>query len=629
MPDDVFLLALVHLVAAVLMVPLAKRLGLGSVLGYLLAGVLIGPSVLDLVGDQGSDLMHFAEFGVVLMLFLIGLELEPRSVWRLRGPILGLGGAQVVLTTAAITGGLMLGDLEWRPALAIGMTLALSSTALVLQSLNEKGLMRTSGGRSAFAVLLLQDIAVIPMLAALPLLADREVAGAAEAAGAHGGIPIEALPAWASALAVVGAIAAIVLFGRFLLRPVLGQIARSGLPEMFTAAALLLVIGIAELMSVVGLSPALGTFVAGVVLAGSEYRHQLEGDIQPFKGLLLGLFFIAVGSSIDFELVSSELGLILGLVVLLAAVKLLVLLGLGRLFRLGTDQNLLFSFALAQGGEFAFVLTSFALQSDVLSEEVGARLMAVVALSLALAPLLMLLEERLLRPRLGTLEAAAPEHDDVHGANPVIIAGFGNFGQMVGRLLRASGVEATVLDVDSDRVEVLRALGFQVFYGDATREDLLRSAGAAGARLLVVAMDTREKNLALVRCARRHFPGLVILARATSREAAYELYEEGVEHVYRHTLDTALVAGREALELLGFRAHQALRAAQTLRRHDEAAVRELVGLRHDPGRYLSLARQHIGDLEELLRRDLEEDGARLHEGWDRLEQERASAPGEP
>ena len=371
MPDDVFLLALVHLAAAVLMVPLAKRLGLGSVLGYLLAGVLIGPSVLDLVGDQGSDLMHFAEFGVVLMLFLIGLELEPRSVWRLRGPILGLGGAQVVLTTAAITGGLMLGDLEWRPALAIGMTLALSSTALVLQSLNEKGLMRTSGGRSAFAVLLLQDIAVIPMLAALPLLADREVAGAAEAAGAHGGIPIEALPAWASALAVVGAIAAVVLFGRFLLRPVLGQIARSGLPEMFTAAALLLVIGIAELMSVVGLSPALGTFVAGVVLAGSEYRHQLEGDIQPFKGLLLGLFFIAVGSSIDFELVSSELGLILGLVVLLAAVKLLVLLGLGRLFRLGTDQNLLFSFALAQGGEFAFVLFSFAAQQNVLQSRWG------------------------------------------------------------------------------------------------------------------------------------------------------------------------------------------------------------------------------------------------------------------
>ncbi len=613
---DFLLSALVYLGAAVVAVPLAKRVGLGSVLGYLIAGITIGPFGLHLVGEEGQDLLHFAEFGVVLMLFLIGLELEPTSVWRMRGPILGLGGSQVVITSALFAIALHWMGLPWNAAVALGMTVSLSSTALVLQTLNEKGLMRTAGGRSAFAVLLFQDIAVIPMLAVMPLLAT----GASAAAGAADHGPdakwIDTLPAWASAVVVLGAMSAIVLAGRFLLRPAFRFIARSGLPEMFTAAALLLVIGIAELMTLVGLSPALGTFVAGVVLAGSEYRHQLEGDIQPFKGLLLGLFFIAVGSSIDFALIGEEFGVISGLVALLIVTKLFLLLGLGRLFKLGTDQNLLMSFSLAQGGEFAFVLTSFALQSGVVTDDLAARTIAVVALSLALTPIVMLLNERFLMPRVGTREKAPGLSEDIHQANPVIIAGFGNFGQVVGRLLLANGVDATLLDVDSERVELLRNLGFQVYYGDATREDLLRNAGAEEAKLLVVAIDSSAKALELVRCAKRHFPHLELLVRATSREAAYQLIEEGVEHVYRHTLDTALVAGKDTLRMLGHRAYQVERSAHTFRRHDEAAIRELARLRHDRQQYVTLARKRIRDLEQILRSDREDSALWSDFGWD-------------
>lgn len=623
--------AFVYLLAAVVAVPLARRLGLGAVLGYLLAGVAIGPFGLGLLGREGESVMHVAEFGVVMMLFVIGLELQPSLLWRLRAPILGLGGLQVAVTTAvfaAIAGAL---GLEWRAALAVGMILSLSSTAMVLSTLAEKGLMKTEGGQSAFSVLLFQDIAVIPMLALFPLLAAAHPAPAG--GDGHGGAQtwVSGLPAWAQTVAVLAAVAAVVLGGRFVMRPVFRVIGRSRSREIFTAAALLLVVGIALLMTRVGLSPALGTFLAGVVLAESEYRHELESDLEPFEGLLLGLFFIAVGATIDFARVAAQPLAIAGLVAGLVAVKLVVLLVLARAFRLSRDQGLLFAFALPQVGEFAFVLLSFAEQEGVLGAAVTAPLVAAVALSMALTPLLMLLNERVIQPRLGPGAAPAREADRVaHAEHPVLIAGFGAFGATVGRLLAANGVGTTVLDIDSDRVELLRSLGLRVYYGDATRHELLRAAGAERARLLVLALDTPERTRELADAARKHFPHLTILARAFDWDDAHDLIASGVTHVYRESLDSSLRMGETALSLLGFRAHQAHRAAQKFRRHDEDSVRELTESRDDRSRYLGAARRRIADLEQMLLADLE--GAELDRdaGWDpeslREEVRRTAAP---
>jgi monovalent cation:proton antiporter-2 (CPA2) family protein len=613
-----FFQAVVYLGAAVVAVPLAKRLGLGSVLGYLIAGIGIGPFGLALVGTEGQDVMHFAEFGVVMMLFLIGLELQPALLWRMRGPILGLGGLQVTITTAALAGLGVAFGLPWQMALACGMTLALSSTAIVLQTLNEKGLLKTDGGQGSFAVLLFQDIAVIPMLAMLPLLATTagQLGHGPATGGGHGGNWVEGLPAWGKTLAVLGAVVAIVFVGRFLTRPVFRFIARTRLRETFTAAALLLVIGIALLMTRVGLSPALGTFLAGVVLANSEYRHELETDIEPFKGLLLGLFFIAVGASIDFHLIASKPSLVLGLVGVLIVVKFAVLFVLGRVFKMGLDQNLLFAFALAQGGEFAFVLFSFASQNSIIREDVTDTLIAVVALSMALTPLAMLFNTKVLQPRVGTREREVRKADTVDQESPVIIAGFGRFGHIVGRLLLANGIEATFLDVDSDHVELLRGIGLKVFYGDASRPDLLMAAGAARAKLLVLAIDDPERTLDIVNSAKKHFPQLTILARAHGRAHAYELVDAGVDHIYRETLDTSLRVGIDAMRLLGFRSHQAHRAARKFRKLDEASVRELGSMRHDRRAYLNRAREMIRDLESIMQADLAGIDHQRDSAWD-------------
>ena len=610
--------AFVYLAAAVVAVPVAQRLGLGSVLGYLLAGVAIGPFGLALLGTGGQDVMHVAEFGVVLMLFVIGLELQPALLWQLRGPIVGLGGLQVSLTTVLVASLAVAAGLQWREALAVGMTLSLSSTAIVLQTLNEKGLLKTAGGQGSFAILLFQDIAVIPMLALFPLLALPGGPGGTVEHGevAHGATLVSALPAWAQTLAVLGAVAAVVVGGRFMVRPLFRALARTRLREIFTAAALLLVVGIALLMTQVGLSPALGTFVAGVVLATSEYRHELESDIEPFKGLLLGLFFIAVGASIDFALIVSRPLLIAGLVAAIIAVKFGVLLALARLFRLGTGQALLLAFALPQVGEFAFVLFSFAGQHGVLGPEVTAPLVAVVALSMALTPLALLINERLVQPRIGTRREAGRDADAVHEENPVLIAGFGGFGATVGRLLRANGIATTVLDHDSDRVDLLRRLGLTVYYGDATRHDLLHAAGAARAQLLVIALDTPAKTLTLVHTARRHFPQLKILARAFDWIDAHNLYAAGVEHVYREALDTSLRMGTDALRLLGFRAHHAHRSAQRFLRYDEQSVRELTERRSDGAVYIDAARARIEELERVLLADLSGPGLDRDAGWD-------------
>jgi monovalent cation:proton antiporter-2 (CPA2) family protein len=608
-----FFQAFVYLCAAVIAVPVAKRLGLGSVLGYLLAGMVIGPFGLQLIGAEGEDVMHFAEFGVVMMLFLIGLELQPSLLWRMRGPILGLGGLQVLATTAVIAIlGLLLG-LPWRSALAVGMILSLSSTAIVLQTLAEKGLLETDGGQSAFSVLLFQDIAVIPMLAVLPLLGTGT---SDQGTAADPSTWVETLPAWGQTVAVLGAVAAIVFAGRYLTRPLFRFIARTQMREVFTATALLLVIGIALMMAQVGLSPALGTFLAGVVLAESEYRHELEADVDPFKGLLLGVFFIAVGASVDFALIGAEPLLIAGLVGGLIGIKLLILLLLGRWFGIGLDQRLLFSFGLAQGGEFAFVLFSFASQQGVLAPDLTHPLVAAVAISMAATPLLMLFNDRALQPRFGTREKDAREPDEIDETHHVLIAGFGRVGGIVGRFLRANEVETTVLEFDSDHVEVLRKIGIKVFYGDACRLDLLEAAGAGEARVIVIAIDEHERVMALVRTCQTHFPNLAIIARARGRLQAYELLDAGVAHVYRETLDTSLRIGVDVLRQLGFRAYQAQRAARMFRRYDEASLIELSQLRHNQKDYFSLAREQINYLERALMDDLSFEAESRDEGWD-------------
>ncbi|RIV24061.1 potassium transporter [Fibrisoma montanum] len=615
MSQSVLLQAIVYLAAGVVFVPIAKRLGLGSVLGYLLAGMVIGPDGLGLVGEEGQDVMHVAEFGVVIMLFLIGLELEPDLLWKLRVPIVGLGGLQVVLTTVVISGLAMLTGLPWQAALAVGMILTMSSTAIVLQTMNEKGLMQAASGQSTFSVLLFQDIAVIPILALLPLLATYPLSESGEGGG-HDTLLAD-LPGWLQTLAVLGAVLAVVMLGRFVMRPVFRIIASTGLREVFIASALLLVGGVALLMESVGLSPALGAFVSGVVLANSEYKHELESDIDPFRGLLLGLFFISVGSSIDFGLIQENPLLVVGVVLGMMTLKAIVLAVLGRRFKLSTDQNLIFSLALSQVGEFAFVLLSFSLQNGILDTRTVGLLTAAVALSMALTPIVFLVNEKLLLPRIGTTAQDKKASDQFSASNPVIVAGFGRYGNIVGRFLRANGIGTTVLDFDSDRVDILRKIGIKVYYGDASRYDLLKSAGAEEAKVIVIALDSPEKSLELVETIKKHFPHLQILVRARDRDDAYELMDAGIEHVYRETLDSSLRTGVDAMRLLGLRAYHAERSARLFRKHDEEALSELASVRHDQKQYFSTARRRIRELEQLISSDETDRWLReVEEGWD-------------
>jgi monovalent cation:proton antiporter-2 (CPA2) family protein len=593
--------AFIYLLAAIVTVPIAKRIGLGSVIGYLLAGAIIGPYAFRFV-DSGGDVMHFAEFGVVMMLFVIGLELRPALLWQMRRPILGLGGLQVIGTAIVLGLVAVWIGFQWKPALAVGLILTMSSTAIVLQSLGERGLLKTPGGEASFAVLLFQDIAIIPIIAALPLLAGTSVSGEMNHRAATG--IMATLPAWAQASVVVGAVAIIVLAGRFVLRPFFRYIAGTKLREMFTATALFLIVGIALLMQKLGLSPALGTFVAGVVLAESEYRVQLEADIEPFKGLLLGLFFISVGASIDFSLIARQPGTIALIVFGLLALKFGVLLSLSRLFKLKRAEGFLFAFALAQGGEFAFVLFSFATQNAVLPADVANLLVASVALSMAVAPVLLTINDKLVRPLFQKCEPERPPDEIDEHDNPVILAGFGRFGHIIGRLLRANGFGTTVLDHDADQVETLGKYGMKSFYGDASRLDLLQAAGATRAKLFVLAIDDEAKALQIIRTIKQEFPHLKILARATSRQHAYEILRLGVDQVYRETLGSALDLSVDALRELGMDERRARRAAEIFRKHDEASVREMAKIPDDDEAYVSIARKHIENLERALASDL-------------------------
>ena len=571
------ILAFLILVAGVLAVPLATRLGLGSVLGYLLAGMAISPLLAALSVDVEA-LQVFAEFGVVMMLFIIGLEMEPKRLWEMRGKLAGLGGGQVVLTTLVLTGIALLAQQPWQTALAVGMVLALSSTAIIVQTLTEKGLMRTQGGEASFSVLLVQDVAVIPILALVPLLALPELASLAAGhgeGGAHGGIDLTAhMSIWLAAATRIAAVAAVIAIGIFAIRPLFRYIARANLRELFTAAALLVVIGIALLMSLVGLSPALGAFIAGVVLATSEYRHELESDINPFKGLLLGLFFITVGAGIDFGLAATIWDSVLFWAAVTIAAKMAVLLIVGWLYGLRKQALWLFCLSLPQAGEFAFVLIAFGVANAVFAPQFAAQLLLIVALTMLVTPLLFILYDKLIAHAYCAGQGGR-EADAIEEENPIIIAGRGRVGGIVDRMLDASGHRATVIDYNSDHLEVLKKFGVSTYYGDATRPDLLASAGIERARILVVALDEREQIDKLVRYACANFPDLHVVARAKDRDHVYHLWAMGCRDIVRETYDSSLRMGRSVYEALGYDRQAAIAMVEAFETMDRTSMREV------------------------------------------------------
>ena len=622
--------ATVFLAAAVIAVPLAARLGLGSVLGYLAAGIVVGP-ILGLVGGHETvELQHFAEFGVVMMLFLIGLELEPRVLWDMRHRLIGLGGLQIGVTTLATMVFCMMFGIFWSVALAIGLIFALSSTAIVLQTLSEKGLMRTGGGRSTFSVLLTQDIAVIPMLALLPLLAlpktpdmilgetlERlsEEDGHHHAEGAHEAAAsfIQSLPGWGVTLVTIGAVAAIILMGIYLTQPVFRFIHAARLREMSTALALLIVVGIAFTMNLVGLSPALGAFLAGVVLASSEFRHELESDIAPFKGLLLGLFFITVGASINFTILFGQFFTVVGLALAVIGLKGVILYILGRAFELRGQNLWLFTLSLAQAGEFGFVLINFSSQQNVIPPAMTETLLLVVAISMLITPLLFIFYDWLshrMEEHTDTDEA-----DDIDSQGPVIIAGIGRFGQIVNRLVRSSGFQTVVLDHDLAAIQRMRRFGIKGFLGDPTRPDLLHAAGLKDAQVLVVALDNPDAATQLVGFARRERPDLHIIARARDRTHVFRLYQAGANDIVRELFDSSLRAGRYVLENVGLSEFEASELEKTFYQHDRHSVRELAALWKpevptvENAEYISRAKELEKELQTMLLSQLEETAA--------------------
>jgi glutathione-regulated potassium-efflux system protein KefB len=646
------LLAFLLLIAGVIAVPLASKLGLGSVLGYLIAGIVLGPVLLALNVDVVS-LQHFAEFGVVMMLFLVGLELEPKRLWEMRAKLLGLGGLQVGLTAALAAGAAMVFGLPWSFAVAIGLVLALSSTAIVLQTLNEKGLMRSEGGQAGFSVLLFQDIAVIPMLALIPLLAMpdlvdswsyvdtghvAEIAAPLDAAtSSHNGTEatgggsnhdvegsldlnlVDGLPGWAQALVTLGAIGAVIAGGSYLTRPLFRFIELAHLRELFVAAALMMVIGIALLMTLVGLSPALGTFLAGVVLANSEYRHELESDIDPFRGLLLGLFFMTVGAGINFGLLFGNLALVIGLTLGLMALKGGVLYLLASVFGVRGSDRWLVTLGLAQAGEFGFVLLSLVVANQVLPPAIADQLLLVVALSMLLTPVLFILFDRVIVPKY--VEDQAREADEITEAGTVVIAGHGRFGGIINRILRQAGISTVVLDHSSQQLEMLRAFGLKVFYGDATRPDLLHAAGIAGAKVLVIAIDDKEGATEMTRYVTQNHPQVHIIARARDRNHVYDLYAAGCRDIIRDTFDSAVRSGRSALEALGVHPFDAELQTRDFEERDRYSTREMAALydpeveQHRNAAYVKRARELMAEQEAML---LGKPGAfamRADRGW--------------
>ena len=599
MDHGVLLHVFIFLGAACIAVPLMRRFSLSAVLGYLLAGITIGPYGIGII-ENPEEIMHFAEFGVVMMLFLIGLELDPKALWRLRRSIVGLGGLQVVVTSLLIAfAGAALG-FGWQTSLAVGMGLSLSSTALVLQMLQEKNLLHTHAGQRAFAVLLFQDIAVIPMLLLLPLLATS---GLSDSVRVHQGA-LDALPAWVEAGIVGLVIAVMVGTGKPASRRLFDFIARTNQRELFTATSLAVVIGITLLMQYLGVSPALGAFVAGLVLANSEYRHTLMADIEPFKGLLLGLFFMAVGMGMNFGLAAEQPQRLAGLIVGIFCIKIAVLAALARVFDVRPNKRLWFSLVLAQGSEFAFVLFALAQGFALLDHTQHALLVLAVAISMALTPALLLVYDRIIAPRYAG-KAAIPDYETFEAHNPVIIAGYGRVGQIIGRFLRAQGVGVTILENDIEQITLLRKFGSQGFYGDATRLDHLQAAGAVHAKLLIVVVNA-EKCLEIVRLAKAHFPQLTIYARARNRRHAYELDKAGVDFFYRETFDSSLTIAQKAMVFLGGDTEAVERKAHRFKLHDEKTLKESFAFFEREPELASFAQAATGELERILKEDRDE-----------------------
>jgi len=612
---DFLLLAFIFLVAGVIAVPIATRLGLGSVLGYLIAGIAISP-LLGLLHVDVISIQHFAEFGVVMMLFLVGMELEPKVLWSMRSKLLGLGGGQVFLTALLIMLVAMALGQPWNIALAIGLVFSLSSTAIVLQTLNEKGLMRSDGGQSSFSVLLFQDIAVIPMLALLPLLALPELADvASHTAGAHVSHGddshssmslVDGLNGWQTTLVTITAVISVVIAGNFFTRPVFRFIAAAGLRELFTATALMMVIGIALLMSLVGLSPALGTFIAGVVLANSEYRHELESNIDPFRGLLLGLFFMSVGAGINFVLLFDNIGQIVALTLGMISIKVAVLFLLSYIFKIRGADRWLFSLGLAQAGEFGFVVLSFTVANSIIPEQLADSLLLIVALSMLLTPALFILWDRVIAPKFSNDQVG--EADEIDEQGQVLIAGHGRFGGVVNRILKDSGFSTTVLDYSSAQLEMIGKFGLKAYFGDAIRPDLLEAAGIRKARLMVIAIDDKHQTTELVRYIRLHHPKVHVLARAYDRHHVYDLYEAGCRDIIRETFDSSVRAGRSALVALGIEEEQANQVTEGFMADDRTSMIVLAGTydsaipNHENAAYVEKAKEMI-ELQEALRKE--------------------------
>jgi glutathione-regulated potassium-efflux system ancillary protein KefC len=596
--------SLIYLGAAVIAVPLSRALGLGAIIGYLAAGIAIGPWGLGLVSNV-EDILHFAEFGVVLMLFLVGLELEPRRLWSLRRPIFGWGSAQVLGCTALLFLAGLAAGAGWKVSLVAALGLALSSTAIALQVLSERNLMPTRSGQSGFSILLFQDVAAIPILALLPLL------------GSSMGAQAEDRNTALEAARIVAVVGGIILGGRLLLRPLLRWIAKSRTPEIFTAASLLLVVAIAALMQLVGLSMALGAFLAGVLLAESEYRRELETDIEPFKGLLLGLFFMAVGMSIDFGVLLKSPGAMAAIVLALLVLKGAVIWWLARQMGIPLQERPVFTLLLAQGGEFAFVVFQAAAGARVFGPEMASLLIGAVAISMLLSPLILVAIDKLLLPRWA--DCGKPQMDEISEQQnaPVIIAGFGRYGQIIGRMLGAQGLAATVLDHDADMIEAARSFGYKVFYGDATRLDLLRTAGAATARVLVVAVDDIEQSLRIVDLAREHFPNLELVVRARDVTHWHQLRDRGVMRVERELFESSLRSGRSVLELLGHAPHEARRQALRFRRHNLALFEQMHPHYRDRAKLIAVVKQGRQQLEEQMAQERDEAAARRARGLDR------------
>ncbi|WP_312076649.1 monovalent cation:proton antiporter-2 (CPA2) family protein [Chryseobacterium sp.] len=594
---------LIFLGVAIIMVPLARKLGLSSVIGYILGGIIIGPYVLKLTGKDAKDIMHASEFGVIMLLFLVGLELEPRKFWEMRKKIVGLGLTQMVLTISILFLIFIWAGWKIDKAIAIAMCFALSSTAIVLQTLQEKNNLKTLAGEASFSTLLFQDIAVIPILAILPILAHSK----AKHSENEVQILIQKLPEWLQAGTVIFGVVALILLGRYVFVPFLRYVSKAGMTELLTATSLFLVIGVSELMVAIGLSPALGAFLAGVMLANSEFRHELEAHIDPFKGLLLAVFFVSVGSTMNFNVIAADPVFIFSTVFVVLAVKFFVLYAIGKFFKIDTSQSLFYAFALSQVGEFAFVLINYASDLSLFSAEMNAQMMAITAITMCITPIFLIINDKIITPKF--IKEVPEQKSDFNildgniSQKKIIIVGFGHFGSTVGRLLKANKITATILDRDSDRVKLLRSYGFKVYYGDATRIPVLRAAGIEDAKILLLCLDDPDDNKFIANLVRENYPEVKIFVRAKNRIDAYEYLNNGIDNIYRETLGTAVDMATDVLNETGMRKYAARRLGQRFMAIDKASIRKLAKSEDDDDIHLFTTKEILQREEDLLAYD--------------------------